>query len=337
METNPAGEVVKSMVIRKSSQDKGDISIVPLTGGFGNQLFQFAFGLYLEEQTGRKTFFDEFIGRPRKTGQSVSIMGISTSNYLAAYWRRQPRLMRKLYTRAFGWNLSKFLTIKNPNVYFQMMKNLSRILLAIRVRRRINVFTATNLGFDSSLDVYKPGMYIGYFQTSIYASSPGTLDKLNQIRPIKLSKGYSILLDEINNTRPLLLHVRLTDYLQEEKFGVPNVRYYQESFDCLSRMKDFSNVWVFSDDLKGAKELLENFKSNLELTLFNQEDLTDIEVWSLMRYFNGYIIANSSFSWWGAFLRMDKSAPVCVPKPWFKGMRDPNLLIPADWIQVESA
>ena len=81
---------------------------------------------------------------------------------------------------------------------------------------------------------------------------------------------------------------------------------------------------------------LKNFDSELEVLFFDHEDLTDVEVWSLMRHFSGYIIANSSFSWWGAFLRMDKSAPVCVPKPWFKGMRDPNLLIPADWIQVES-
>lgn len=325
------------MVIKKSSKKKYHISIVPLTGGFGNQLFQFAFGLHLEKQTGRRTFFDEFIGQPRKTGQCVSLMGISTSNYLPEYWSRQPRLMGKLYTRAFGWNLSKFLIMKNTKISFQMINYISRVLLAIRVRRRIEVLAATNLGFDSSLDVSKPGVYIGYFQTYVYATIPEISNRLRSLTPAVTSSRYSRLLNEINCAEPLLIHIRLTDYLNEEKFGIPSLNYYQKSFDQLSRTTKFSHIWVFSDDIKGAKAILENFESNLEFLFFEQEELTDIEVWSLMRYFKGYIIANSSFSWWGAFLRMDKSAPVCVPKPWFKGMRDPNLLIPADWIQVESS
>lgn len=324
------------MVVRDSFQKAREMSIVPLTGGFGNQLFQFAFGLYLEEQTGRRTIFDQHIGRPRKTGQHVSIMGISTSNYSPRYRNSRPRLMSKLYSRAFGWNLSKFPTIQNTNTVFQMIKVCSRVLLSIRARRRIRINVAYDLGFDSKLDVSEAGIYIGYFQTFVYASTPKTWDQLSSITPTSLSARYSRLLHEIIDTRPLLMHIRLTDYLQEEQFGISTLQYYQESFDRLNRLNKFSSICVFSDDIRGAKGLLENFKSKLELSFFDQQDLSDIEVWSLMRHFKGYIIANSSFSWWGAFLRVDKSAPVCVPKPWFKGIRDPNLLIPADWIQVES-
>lgn len=323
------------MVTRDSSKQVDGTSIVPLTGGFGNQLFQLAFGLFLEEQTGRRTIFDQDIGRPRKTGLNVSLMGISTTEYTVSYRKHRPRLLSKLYSKAFGWNLSKFLSYQNRSFGTLIIKVISRILLSISSRRFIKIVVSTDLGFDPSLDLSKQGIYIGYFQTSVYATSPKIFDRMNSIKPVSLSAKYSRLLREIEETTPLLLHIRLTDYLQEEKFGVPTCEYYQDSFDRIVNLKKFSNIWIFSDDPNGAKKLLKKFKSNLEMSFLDQHGLSDIEVWSLMRYFKGYIIANSSFSWWGAFLRIDKSAPVCVPKPWFEGMRNPNQLIPAEWIQVE--
>ena len=323
------------MVVRDSPKQVDGTSIVPLTGGFGNQLFQFTFGLFLEEQTGRRTIFDLDIGRPRKTGLNVSLMGISTTEYTVSYHKHRPRLLSKLYSKAFGWNLSRFLLVKKESFSTRMTRLISRVLLSIRVRSFSKVIISKDLGFDPSLDVTEKGIYIGYFQTYMYAASPKIFDKLCSITPVRRSPKYSKLLREIEGTSPLLLHIRLTDYLQEETFGVPNLEYYQNSFDHINKLKKFSNIWVFSDDPKGARTILKKFKSKLELSFLDQHDLSDIEVWYLMRHFDGYIIANSSFSWWGAFLRVDKSAPVCAPKPWFQGARDPNRLIPADWIQVE--
>ena len=61
---------------------------------------------------------------------------------------------------------------------------------------------------------------------------------------------------------------------------------------------------------------------------------SDVEVWDLFRHFKGYIISNSSFSWWAAFLRKDRTAPVFCPDPWFQGMKDPDSLIPHEWHKV---
>jgi hypothetical protein len=54
-----------------------------------------------------------------------------------------------------------------------------------------------------------------------------------------------------------------------------------------------------------------------------------------MRYGSSYIIANSSFSWWGAYLRKNQNAPVYAPNKWFKGMDDPDQLLPPDWRIVQ--
>jgi len=55
-----------------------------------------------------------------------------------------------------------------------------------------------------------------------------------------------------------------------------------------------------------------------------------------MRFGRGYIIANSTFSWWGAYLSMTENAPVYAPSPWFKGMRSPEDLLPPHWKIVDS-
>ena len=94
--------------------------------------------------------------------------------------------------------------------------------------------------------------------------------------------------------------------------------------------------WVVSDDIEEAKLRFRDLDTDLNLIYFDQSGLTDLEVWDLMREFGGYIISNSSFSWWAAFLRRNHESLVCAPSPWFQGMNNPELLIPEDWIKVNS-
>jgi hypothetical protein len=75
---------------------------------------------------------------------------------------------------------------------------------------------------------------------------------------------------------------------------------------------------------------------NLPVQFFNQSGLSDVEVWDLMRHFSAYIISNSTFAWWAAFLRENQGAPVYAPDPWFQGMASPNKLIPEDWTRVKA-
>jgi hypothetical protein len=55
-----------------------------------------------------------------------------------------------------------------------------------------------------------------------------------------------------------------------------------------------------------------------------------------MRYFSGYVISNSTFAWWAAFLRHNQEVPVYAPDPWFKMINDPKMLIPENWNKVSS-
>jgi hypothetical protein len=200
----------------------------------------------------------------------------------------------------------------------------------------MKIVASKDLGYDVSMEFSQEAIYIGYFQTFVYASNSNVMKVLNSITPKVLSSTYFSVRDEIVKTKPLLLHLRLTDYLQEDKFGIPSVEYYRESLNLLRRTKISPKVWVFSDDMMGAKEILKDLGQDFDLHFFDQQDLSDLEVWDLMRYFAGFIISNSSFAWWGAFLRIDQSSPVCAPTPWFQGMHDPALLLPPEWFKVRT-
>ena len=55
-----------------------------------------------------------------------------------------------------------------------------------------------------------------------------------------------------------------------------------------------------------------------------------------MRLGRGYVIANSTFSWWAAYLSLNPGVEVVVPSPWFMGMEDPGELIPPNWKQLDA-
>jgi hypothetical protein len=129
----------------------------------------------------------------------------------------------------------------------------------------------------------------------------------------------------------------LTDYLNESEFGIPTVGYINGAIEEISKHRDYECIWIVSDDVAAAKSYLTSLKTELNVVFLDDTNLTDVEVWDLLREFHGYIIANSSFSWWAAFLKRDTTAPVYAPKPWFAGILEPNRLIPPNWFRVNSS
>jgi hypothetical protein len=137
-------------------------------------------------------------------------------------------------------------------------------------------------------------------------------------------KKYHNLLDD--NT--CSVHIRRGDYLR-----FPNDHptllndYYFKSFD---KMKKNTKFIVFSDDITWCKD---NIKGN---NMFYIEDETDYVNLILMSLCKHNIIANSSFSWWGAWLNKNKNKKVIAPKIWFGPNKNLNTkdLIPNKWITI---
>jgi hypothetical protein len=128
---------------------------------------------------------------------------------------------------------------------------------------------------------------------------------------------------------PISLHIRRTDYLTNPNHTALNLYYYEKS---LLEFDKKSVVLVFSDDPEWCNQQ-ELFSDDRFLISQGNSNYVDL---CLMSLCSGHIIANSSFSWWGAWL--SNSNKVVSPKGWFEGSNNEHLdtkdIVPENWLVI---
>lgn len=313
-------------------------SLVFFTGGFGNQMFQLSFGLYLQNKFNQSVVFNGLVGNPREWDDEIAICKFSFPSNLDL--RRDFSVFRFLYSKAFGWQISHAFKTAQEKKYRQLINILlTKSLLKSKFGLRKPIKASKDLGFDESLDASidnNPAIYVGYFQTFIYPIQEKVFENLFQMRLRHESDLHRETVRTIAKNNPIMLHIRLGDYLLEEEFGVPSLRYYQSALEQLREKSIARAVWIFSDDIELAEKYLGKLTKDYPMKFFNQNDFTDAEIWDLMRNFSAYVLSNSTFVWWAAFLRRNQEAPVYAPKPWFRSINDPSNLLPPNWIKLDS-
>ena len=191
------------------------------------------------------------------------------------------------------------------------------------------------LGYNPGFDTWADGSYLhGYWQSERYFAHAA--DKIREAFrfPAFSNDQNEDMAAQIASGPSVALHVRRGDYLTVAAHVLCDQAYYDAALaDVMREVGGTPTVYVFSDDPEWARE-------NLPLPLpkvvvdFNGPD-TDFEDMRLMSLCDHNIIANSSFSWWSAWLNTNPAKRVAAPKAWFG---DPNLsnpdILPAGWIQV---
>ena len=171
----------------------------------------------------------------------------------------------------------------------------------------------------------------GYFQTEKYFKH--IEDEIREDFAFKdeILKPCKEMISSVEN--PVALHVRRTDYLtnSENHFNL-SLDYYSAA---LKHFDNDRNVIVFSDDPRWCKEQ-ELFSDDRFLVSENTDNRVDL---CLMTLCDDFIIANSSYSWWGAWLSTNKNKKVIAPFQWFGKTgytKDHNTkdLIPNDWTRI---
>ena len=169
---------------------------------------------------------------------------------------------------------------------------------------------------------------IGYFQTHKVASE--IQGKKEQLFRLLGNEEYLKYKSLARAERPLLVHVRLADYQLEDNFGVLNSEYYRAAIEFAWGTERFGRIWLFSDQPADAMQRIP-YEFRNRTRLVEAHNLDSAETLQMMSLCQGYVIANSSFSWWGAFLSECKDPLVVTPKPWFTGLPEPTDLIPLNW------
>jgi hypothetical protein len=158
---------------------------------------------------------------------------------------------------------------------------------------------------------------------------------MKAMTPIKISKRASEYLDNSAREHVLVVHVRLGDYKSEQDFGMPGYQYYENAINLALATETFTEVWIFSDEISLAKRKLA-ISTGLFIRWVGDEELTTAETFEIMKSGKGFIIANSSFSWWAARLSRTKDPLVISPEPWFKNLKEPDNLVPLEWVRLDA-
>jgi len=194
--------------------------------------------------------------------------------------------------------------------------NITDKVAQLNFSHNCNVITENSQCFNEQILNVKDNCYLsGFWQSEKYFKG---------IREILLNafslKGYSNRFHDYAyaiDSNTVSIHVRRGDYVSEPHtnsfHGVCPIEYYQEALRSLSHI-NVSKILIFSDDIQWVKD-------NLNLSTYSEqigvEQLSNEEDMMLMSKCSHNIIANSSFSWWGAWLNNNPEKIVIAPKNWF--------------------
>ncbi len=296
--------------------------IVRLMGGLGNQMFQYAAGKALAERLGvslqlDRTFLDQRSENPGYTLRNfeLDVFQISASTAEKSVVAR----MRKPLENSMHRKLS--------NMFPSLIRN--------------HVFSETQKKLIKEFELLTDPVYMeGYWQTEKYFLSIADQLRSKVFIPVAaISSMNAELVKSIGSTSSVSMHVRRGDYVtnvQTNKYhGTCSVDYYQHSAKMIVEKTGADHFYVFSDEPEWVK-------ANIVLpyaTTYISHNIARESYWDivLMQHCKHHIIANSSFSWWGAWLNESRSKIVIAPKTWFNDVYMNNQtenLIPTKWIRM---
>jgi hypothetical protein len=312
---------------------KRNTYVVSLCGGLGNQFFELANALAV---TDKEILLEGKLGVPRlnKSGvPEILSFSLPKRTTLGAFQNPSKLLSRAanylLRTRSLPRSFEKSL------IFRIILTSLANVLFSFYFNRITMVAKSAGLGIAKVKKSRIQNFQIGYFQSHLTTSNLAVYEDMKEILIRDLSESAVEILNESQHKEILVIHIRLTDYLSETSFGTPNSSYYLQALSLAFELRSFSDVWIFSDDVEMAKMKV-HFDLKVPVTWFSDSDLSTAETFTVMRQGHGYIIANSSFSWWAARLSLADHPLVVAPKPWFKNLDEPDNLIPPDWVRIDA-
>ena len=290
--------------------------VVKLMGGLGNQMFQYAAGRSLAQRTGSKLFmdlswFDIAYTTDTIREYELDCFGLPNSfksvNSLTLIEKFEPTLKSRLYKVTKG--------LRKPYAIHFIEKDQT---------------------YNKAFESLEGNVYLdGWWQSQKYFKDIRS-QLLKDFTNKKDPQGQNVdWLKSIQSSNSISLHVRRGDYANNKNtksyHGLIGLDYYKAASSKIAKKVKDPHFFVFSDEPEWCKK---NLKLDFPTTYIsgNKDGSEDLR---LMKNCKHNIIANSSFSWWGAWLNRHPDKMVIAPKRWFS---DPKAnatdIVPAEWVRL---
>lgn len=291
--------------------------IIRVQGGLGNQLFQYALALSLKKRKNTKVLLD---------------ITFYMDSFITHGATKRSFILDNFNIKDIEYTTDKNLVLKNS--FTQKIRRLYE-------RKFLPYYKNTYVvekdsGFDSLIFEVKTTAYLdGYWQSYKYFENIEKELRSNLILTTELSSDSDVLLSEIKKQQnSISLHIRRGDYVTKY-----NKLYYQISLDYYTNSINFIKsklandsikIYVFSDDIDWCKQNIKINDSHYFVPNNQKEDFEDL---ILMSNCSHNIIANSTYSWWAAWLNSNQKKIVVCPKRWFNDSNNNfnTTIYPTSW------
>lgn len=268
--------------------------IIYLNDGLGNQMFQFALFRKLQA-LGRDICIYDFDLR----GTRAKHNGLELESVFALSYKQ---LSKKEFRRYDTSNL------------------VNHIIRKILYEKKYSIYEEEMLSFKEEIFSMDNICLKGYWQSEKYFQNIENQIRKDFVFPPLEDKKNNYILEQISNSNSIALHVRRGDYIlpkYENVFGcICNEEYYKKSIEYMKERVEKPKFFVFSNDIKWCKDNLPD--DNFIYVEGNSKKKSYIDM-QLMASCKHQIIANSSFSWWSAWLNANIDKIVVCPTKWING------------------
>jgi len=278
------------------------MTITQLQGGLGNQLFQYTAAVFAEH------------------GHSEDIC-VDTTYYAYVPNRKYAlsRLGLKCRQITF-WDFPLEAPLSLPMIG-PLWKKPYAVFGHYFLNEEQKTFT-----FDKRLDKKKNQYLIGFWQHHSYPQKYKQQLKKSITFPRHTNSTF---LAKVQQTESVSLHVRRGDYVHNAAFALTDFSYYKNALQLIKDRHKKLTFFIFSDDIPWCKKEFQDVKN----VIFIDEKSDEVTDLFLMKSCKHHILANSTFSWWGAFLGFDEST-VIMPKKWIANPASVSALHCKKWIQL---
>ena len=306
--------------------------IVFLTGGLGNQLFQLANALTLDSNS--EIYLEWTLGRPRCNNQGLPDL---LSFQLPSRVHLMPGTRYSRFTsKTVGYILRSGIAPQSWEKKGLIKKAtvlLGNLVLSVYFGKLTRIVRGIGIGY-STLNVRTSNSFVvGYFQSYRFIEDDHTYRELKNMSLTTKNSEINKFAEIAQIEEPIVVHFRFGDYKLESSFGIPTASYYRNALIQALEENPDSKIWVFSDEEIEARKVFPiEFMDRTRW--FVDTQLSSAETLEIMRLGKSYVIANSTFSWWGAVLNRTENVRVICPDVWFKSEAEPVDLIPPSWKRV---